>query len=251
MALFFRILLVSPVILFWAISSTRADDAIINKARGYLGSEADLAVVRALRFKGELSVAEGKSLAPITAKLEIIFQQPDRQLIIATTPEKIETTALNGYEAWQVEAVTDKKSTPRVSLLGRDSIKRLRANTFENISFYRGISSVGGRIEDRGKAKVDGVDCIKIAFIHASNVIFVRSFDRRTGRLILTETDNGSEIREYGEIRAGSLRFPQRIVTSSILPNGSKRIITITYNEITVNPKLPDTLFVIPSLAMP
>ncbi|MEY4490107.1 MAG: hypothetical protein RIQ79_2615 [Verrucomicrobiota bacterium] len=248
MALFFRVLLVSPLVLFWAIGSARADDTIIDKARGYLGAEADLAAVHSLRFKGELSVAEGKTAAPITAKLEIIFQQPDRQLIIATTPGKVETTALNGYEAWQMEVVPDKKATPRVSLLGRDSIKRLRANTFENISFYRGIASVGGRIEERGKAKVDGIDCIKIAFIHASNVVFIRSFDRKTGRLILTETDNGSEIRESGEIRAGNLRFPQRITTSNTLPNGSKRTITITYSEITVNPKLPDKLFVVPSL---
>ena len=147
-----------------------------------------------------------------------------------------------------MEVVPDKKTTPKISLLGRDSIKRLRANTFENISFYRGIATVGGRIEDRGKAKVDGVDCIKIAFIHPSNVVFVRSFDRKTGRLILTETDNGSEIRESGEIRAGNLRFPQRIITSSTLPNGSKRTITITYSDVSVNPKLPEDFFILPSL---
>ncbi len=242
-----RAFLVSSAFLVLGSSLLCADEATITRARAYLGSEVDLAAVRSLLFKGDLTVVERKGGTPIAAKLEIAFQKPDRQLITATAPDKIETTALNGYEAWQREIDPANPSTPRLGLLGREPIKRLRANTFENLSFYRGIECVGGRIEERGSAKVDGVDCVKLAFIHAADVVFIRSFDRATGRLVQTETDNGGVIREEGEILSGGLRFPKRTVTTNTLPDGSVRTISITFSEVIVNPVLPDELFVIPA----
>ncbi len=248
MAAIFRVFLVSPVLLLLAAGHARADEAILNKARAYLGAEADLSAVQALLFKGDLTVTDTQGGAPVSAKLEIAFKKPDRQIITATAPEKIETTALNGYEAWQREVdLSNPAAAPKIGLLGKDPIKRLRANTFENLSFYRGIACVGGRIEDRGEAMVDGVACVKVAFVHSPDVVFIRSFDRSTGRLMQTETDNGGVIREEGEIVAGRLRFPKRTITTNTLPGGVVRTIVITFSEIVVNPDLPDALFVIPA----
>jgi hypothetical protein len=247
MVSFTRAFLLSSAFLLIGSSVVRADEATITRARAYLGSEADLAAVRSLVFKGDLTVVERTGGTPIAAKLEIAFQKPDRQRITATAPDKIETTALNGYEAWQREIDPANPGAPRLSLLGRDPIKRLRANTFENLSFYRGIESVGGRIEERGTAKIGGLECVKLAFIHAPDVVFIRSFDRATGRLVQTETDNGGVIREEGEILAGGLRFPKRTITTNTLPDGSVRTISITFTEVLVNPVLPDELFMIPA----
>jgi hypothetical protein len=247
MTILIRVLLIAPALVFLVTGAARADEATITKARAYLGTEADLSAVRSLLFKGDLTVVEKKGGAPISAKLEIAFQKPDRQVITATAADKIETTALNGYEAWQREIDPANPGAPRIGLLGRDPIKRLRANTFENLSFYRGIESVGGKIEDRGTAKVDGVDCVKLAFVHAPDVVFIRSFARATGRLVQTETDNGGLIREEGEILAGGLRFPKRTVTTNTLPDGSLRTISITFSEVLVNPVLPEELFMIPA----
>jgi outer membrane lipoprotein-sorting protein len=240
----FLVLLASLLV---GLGHLRANEAAIARARAYLGSEADLAAVRSLLFKGELSVVGRQGGTPITARIEIAFQKPDRQLITATAPDKIETTALNGYEAWQRDIDPANPSLTRVGLLGRDPIKRLRANTFENLSFYRGIEGVGGRVEDRGMVTIDGVECLKLAFIHAADVVFIRSFDRATGRLVQTETDNGGLIREEGEILSVGLRFPRRTTTTNTLPDGSVRAISITFSEVLVNPVLPDELFVIPA----
>jgi hypothetical protein len=226
----------------------RAEDPLIAKARAYVGSEPALDGVQALRMLGQLEVVDASNASPGTAQLEILFQKPDRQRITATSEARTEVTALDGYDAWS--RVTDPKEPAKwqVTLLGPDQIKRLRANTFENLSFYRGMEARGARVEDRGSATVDGIACRKFAFIHGPDIVFTRSFDVATGRLVLTETDSGTKIREEGEIQAGGLRFPKRIVTVNSLPDGGTRTLRVTFTEITVNPTLPEDAFAVPTL---
>lgn len=225
-----------------------ADPATLAKARAYIGPDAALDKVDALRFKGQLEVIEPGATETGSAKIEIIFQRPDRQLITATNDGQTETTALDGYDAWQRVSSASDSSRWQVTLLGADQIKRLRANTFENLAFYRGIESHGGRIEDRGDVTVDGVACRKLAFVHGPGIVFVRSFDTSTGRLVLTETDSGTLIREQGELRAGGLRFPKSIETVNTLPNGGTRVIRVTFESVEVNPSIDSTIFSVPSL---
>jgi hypothetical protein len=226
----------------------RADDALIAKARAQIGPESALTKVESLRFKGVLEVVDPNSSTPGTATIEIIFQRPDRQRITATNEGQTETTALDGYDAWQ--RVVDPRDPTRwqFSLLGTDQIKRLRANTFENLSFYRGIETVGGRIEDRGLATVDGVACRKLAFVHGPGIAFIRSFDVATGRLVLTETDGGTLIREEGDLRVNDLRFPKSITTISPMPDGTTRTIRVAFESVEVNPVIDTNLFLVPVL---
>jgi hypothetical protein len=156
---------------------------------------------------------------------------------------------LDGYDAWQRVSDTKDASLWQVTLLGPDQIKRLRANTFENLSFYRNIEAQGGSIEDKGKVTVDGIACRKLAFVHGPGIVFTRSFDIATGRLVLTETESGTQIREEGEIKAGELRFPQRIVTINPLPDGTSRTIRVTFSSVEVNPSLDQAAFAIPPLS--
>ena len=226
-----------------------ADPAILDKARAFVGAESALQAVEAIRFTGQLEVVgEGAGGEDSTAQLEILFQKPDCQRITATSGTRSETTALDGYDAWQRVSDTADASQWRVTLLGPDQIKRLRANTFENLSFYRGIASHGGRVEDRGTATVDGVNCQKIAFIHGPGIVFTRSFELSTGRLVLTETESGTQIREEGELRAGGLRFPKQIVTVNPLPDGGSRTIRVTFDKVEVNPAVDPEAFAIPAL---
>ena len=226
----------------------RAEDPLIAKARAYLGPETALDGVQSLRMLGQLEVVDASDASPGTARLEILFQKPDRQRITATSEARTEVTALDGYDAWS--RVTDPKEPSKwqVTLLGPDQIKRLRANTFENLAFYRGLEARGARVEDRGLATVDGIACRKFAFIHGLDIVFTRSFDVATGRLVLTETDSGTKIREEGEIQAGGLRFPKRIVTVNTLPDGGTRTLRVTFTEITVNPDLAADTFAVPTL---
>ncbi len=242
----FRVVL--PALCLGFLPAMHAEDALIAKARAYLGTEASLDAVQGLKMLGQLEVVDAANSSPGAAKLEIIFQKPDRQRITAVSDSRTEITALDGYDAWSRVSDPKDPSKWQVTLLGPDQIKRLRANTFENLAFYRGLESRGARVEDRGTATVDGVACRKFAFIHGPDIIFTRSFDIATGRLVLTETDSGTKIREEGEIRSGGLKFPERIVTTNTLPDGTTRTLRVTFTEITVNPSVESDAFAVPAL---
>jgi hypothetical protein len=222
---------------------------LIGKARAYLGPDAVLDAVHTLRMLGQLEVVGADDASSGTAKLEILFQKPDRQRITAVSETRTEITALDGYDAWSRVSDPQDPSKWQVTLLGPDQIKRLRANTFENLAFYRGLEARGARVEDRGEVIVDGIACRKFAFIHGPDIVFTRSFDVATGRLVLTETDSGTQIREEGEIKSGGLRFPERIITVNTLPDGSTRTIRVKFTEIAVNPQIDPSVFAVPSLA--
>lgn len=226
----------------------RADPETLAKARAYVGTEAALDGVKGLRFVGQLEIVGADTADGGIAQLEILFQKPDRQRITATNGTKTEITALDGYDAWQRVSDSADSAQWQVTLLGPDQIKRLRANTFENLSFYKDIGRHGGRIEDRGPVTVDGVVCRKLAFIHGPGIVFTRSFDVATGRLVLTETESGTAIREEGEIKAGGLRFPARIITTNPLADGGTRTIRVTFTSVEVNPIIDAALFAIPPL---
>jgi hypothetical protein len=237
-----------PVLCLGLLPHVRAEDSLIAKARAYIGPDAALDAVHTLRMLGQLEVVDAGGDSPGTAELEILFQKPDRQRITAVSEARTEITALDGYDAWSRVSDPKDPSKWQVTLLGPDQIKRLRANTFENLAFYRGLEARGARVEDRGAATIDGVACRKFAFIHGPDIVFTRSFEVATGRLVLTETDSGTQIREEGEIKSGGLRFPARIITVNALPDGGTRTIRVKFSEITVNPTVDSSVFAVPAL---
>lgn len=245
----FRASLTAAVVMAAAISVPAAEPAMIAKARAYLGTEADLESVKTIHYTGTLVVAEeteASKQAP--AAMDLVFQKPYRQRVQATTTQRVEVTALDGYDGWQRLQDPADLSKWRQSLLGTDQIKRLRANTWENLSFFRGIETIGGRIEDLGPVTFEGIACQKLAYIHAPTIIFYRYFDLATGRLVYSETENGSGIREQGEVRVNGIRFPRTMTNSTKLPDGKVRTYTITFDRISVNEDVPASRFAVPAL---
>ncbi len=231
-----------------------ANDDIIAKARAFVGPEANLTALHSVHFKGTLTVMDKDANGtpqPINVGLEIIFQKPYQQRIVATSTDKVEITALNGYDAWQ--RIEDPKNPTawQLTILGSDQIKRLRANTWENLAFYLGLENLGGKVEDLGPANIDGTPARKLSFKHADDIIFYRYFDQSTGRLILTETESGSTIREQGDLRADKLRFPKKIITTNKLNDGTTRELTVTFDTVTINETFAPELFDVPSFAPP
>lgn len=231
-------LAVSAVALGADVAST------LKKARAYLGPEATLAAVTSVAYRGNALSTENTSM-----RVDIVFQRPDRQRITARTNERVEVTGLDGYEGWQRVEDTSDKSRWRLALLGKDQVKRLRANAWENLSFYQGIESRGGQTKDGGVTTIDGRSAHKIIFDHGDGIVFTRFFDLENGRLILTQTDQGGSIREEGEIMAGGLRFPKKVTTTNKMADGQERSITITFDEVVVNQVLPATEFAVPPFA--
>ena len=95
---------------------------------------------------------------------------------------------------------------------------------------------------------VDGKSCRKLSFVHDDGIIFTRYFDQDSGRLILTETENGVKIREQEEILSSGLKFPRKIFTESKLSDGKIRSVSITFDKVLVNETFADSLFGVPPM---
>lgn len=235
---------------FALAAALHAEPAIIAKARAFLGAEAALDGVKSVHYVGTLVTADPTEPSKQTrAAVEIVFQKPSQQRINITYEKASEQTALDGYDAWQRQQDARDANKWSQTLLSADQIKRLRANTLENLTFFRGLARQSGRIEEQGTATIDGVACQKIAFIHAPNIVFTRYFDTATGRLVLTETEAGGAIREQGETVVSGVRFPKTIVTLTKTPTGQTQTVTITFEKITVNETFPAAFFAVPALS--
>jgi len=243
----FRPLTTFLVLALAPIPALHAELPVIAKARAYLGSETALNAVKSVHYSGKIVRPNPADPAkPDSLALDIIFQSPYRQRTVRTTDTDFDTVALDGYDGWH--SVRNRKNPARVrlELLSTDQVKRQRALVQENLTFFRGLEREGGQVLDQGLTRLDGVACRKVAFIHSANIIFFRYFDESTGRLIMTETENGSTTREQGEILVNGIRFPKRIINSSKTAAGKEQTVTVVFEAITLNETFPDRTFAIP-----
>ncbi len=250
-----RFTLVSAALVLLAVSPLRAEttEQWIAKARAYLGSESDLNAVTCIHFSGRLEGTE-KVPAPddktkqidqqVSVPAEIIFQKPYQQLMTLTRPASVMMTALDGYDGWTKTSNPKDPKQWRITLLDAQQVKQLRANTWETLFFYVGIEKKGGRVQLVGDVTMDGVACVKLSFIHAGNIIFQRYFDKATGRLIKTETENGGEIREEGEMIVNGIRFSNKVINKA--PNG--QVTTIVIDKVVLNESIPASEFAVPAM---
>ncbi len=243
-----RILL--PLFVF-SISAQADVDRTISLARSFLGSETALDAVKSVSYKGTLvsstTNADGEAQST-TAVIEILFAAPFYQRIRITSPERVETTALDDYEAWQRIANPADETQWRLTLLDTVQIRRLRANTWENLSFFKGIDRIGGETEDLGMVEVDGKQLHKIAFDHGYGIVFYRFYDPATGRLVQSETDTGAVIIESGENFIDGVRFPDQVVTVSTRPDGTEQRVQVDFEEIKVNQPVNRSEFRVPTI---
>lgn len=244
-----RVSLAATAAFVLSVSAVAADPAILTKARAYLGSDSALENVKSVHFVGTLVTKDSADPTKDgSAQIDIVFQKPDLQRIVATSDKLIETTALDGYDAWQRFQDAKDETKWQQTLLGTDQVKRLRANTWQNLFFYRGIERIGGSVEDQGAATIEGIACQKVLFTHSPGITFTRYFETSTGRLVFTETDNGnSTMRESGEIRAEGVRFPKSVVQTTKVGNIT-RTATITFDKVTLNETFPTSLFATPRI---
>ncbi len=242
------------LLLLGVLPAAAADEADqwIAKARSYLGSESALNAVRSLHFQGSFAGTEQvpdpadpkKTIEqPVKVGIDIAFQLPMQQRQVLKSDKLQRVTALDGYDGWERVSDASGKSAARLTLLDGPSIKRLRATTLENLSFYSNRRGSSRKVRLDGDVTVDGVDCVKVVFVHSDNIMFARFFEKATGRLVKTEVSGGGEIREEGEIIVNGVRFPRKVMNKS--QNG--RVTTITFDKISVNEVFPADTFAVPS----
>lgn len=230
-------------------------DQVIARARAYLGAESALNAVSTIRFTG---IMETTAIVPapddktkqveqrVKLPAEVIFQKNYQQRITVTGSEVVQTiiTALDGYDAW-MKRINPKNPTQwQLTLLDAGQVKKLRANTWENLSFFAGLDKKGGSVQLGGEVTVDGVACVKLSFTHTDNIVFQRYFDKATGRLIKTETEDGGEIREEGEMIVNGVRFPKKVINKA----GNGAVTTIVFDKVELNQRLPASEFAVPTL---
>jgi hypothetical protein len=225
----------------------------IARARAYLGEDAALDAVTTIHYKGTLEVTT-KVPAPddksktveqqLRLPVEIIFQKPLQQRMTVTRAEAVDVTVLDDYEGWAKRTDARNPADWRLRLLDAEQIKQFRANTWENLNFFRGLEKKGGKVELGGEAVVDGVASVQLSFAHAGNIVFSRFFDKATGRLIKTVTEHGGEIREVGEIIVNGVRFPKRVINKA----ATGQVTTIEFDTIVLNEHFPAADFAVPPM---
>jgi hypothetical protein len=243
-----RILACALALLFAA--AARSEPAVVGLARAYLGPDSTLSAITSIHYVGTLDrVDPDHAGGPIHGTLELTFVKPLRQRLVARMDKTTLTTVLDGYDAWDFLQDNTDSSKFELKWLSAGDIKTLRANTWENLYFFRGLEG-DDAIVDKGPATVDQVACERVDFTHGPGIVYERYFDRDTGRLVLTI--RGPEmIRESGEIRVNGLRFAKTIVSVTKLASGKDLTSTVTFSSVTLNEPVAPDAFVVPSIVAP
>lgn len=222
------------------LHATPSAEEMVAKAREYLGGDAVLDRVTSVYYEGDFETGEGD-----TGTIKITFQRPLQQRIEVLRGDLGEVTALNDFDGWRMLYDLNDKSRWSMTLLDPPNIRELQANTWENLNFFKGIEARRGRVEAEGLVEVDEKQTMKLVFHHPRGIVFTRFFCVETGRLMMTQTNEGSEIREQGEVRVGGIVFPETLT----MKRDGKVINRVRFREIRVNEKFEDSLFDIPSMA--
>jgi hypothetical protein len=221
-------------------------EAVIARARAHLGGDAALEAVNSIRYSGSIEMADTTAAGPSRAAIEITFQKPCQHRLVITTDQATDITGLDDYVAWR-RVIPTGEGRLRFIPMDKAATQRLRANTLENLSFFRGIEQHGGEIIDHGETELDGIRCRQLVFSYGTGIAFVRYIDIASGRLVLTETLPVGRIREEGEIIVSGLRFPKKLIATGPSSAGGKtNVITITFDRIVLNEAYPATTFELP-----
>jgi hypothetical protein len=230
--------------------AVRAEPAVVALARAYLGPQSTLDGLTTIHFVGTLDRVDASAGAngTVHTELDMIFVKPMRQRLVVRAPKVTMTTVLDGYDAWDWLQDNADPRKFRLTWLQTSDVRTLRANTWENLNYYR--SPEGGSVEDKGPATIDGVECERVDFTHAPDIVYQRFFDRDTGRLVLTV--RGSEtFRESGELRVDGIRFPKTIVSTAKVASGGQIVSTATFEKVILNESQPADLFAVPNVNKP
>jgi hypothetical protein len=231
-----------------ASAGLRAEPAVIGLARAYLGPDSTLDGINSIRFVGSFDRTDPDhpEFGTVHATLDMLFSKPYRQRQVVRTAKVTDTTVLDGYDAWERLQDNSDPTKFRMKWLSAVEIKSLRANTWENLYFFRGLEG-SDTAEDQGPSTVDGIACERVDFIHGPENVFERFFDRDTGKLVLTVRSRES-IRESGEIVVDGVRFPKSIVSVSKTPSGKDLVTTVTFDSVALNEPVQGDAFAAPNL---
>ncbi|MDR2844954.1 MAG: hypothetical protein LBV28_02545 [Puniceicoccales bacterium] len=219
-------------------------EQVIAQARARVGADARLKAVRTVTFEGKSYDANDKEDAYIEIQCKLPNKRREYALRGDRTVEVINAT--NGLEGYfkTVNIATQQGSVrPIEGAQIKTSIDVLHADT----GFYSVPPQ--GKVTYLGEGKQQGKLCHILEYQYAGGLLFKRYFDKESAALVAyeiyganTPPDKRRLVVEEGEILADGIRFPAK----SILFDGDKKIATIKYTAVKVNPDIADSVFAFP-----
>lgn len=221
-------------------------EAVVNKARSYLGSEIDLDAVHSIQYRGTVTLyqgkdAEGNDRDPLVGEAILSFEKPYSQKIEFIFEKQSLVTGFNGYEGYEYVKVDQEAGEPLVNIrsIGGDELRRNKAAAVENLEFFRPFEFDMKNTLDKGLVEVDGKQARQVDFIHNGKFIFSRYFDVSNGDLLKTVLDTGMVTIESGEKMVDGIRFSEKTVG---LLDGEVKY-EMVFEEILINPEFDSNMF--------
>lgn len=236
----FALTLLSPC---FSHASFEKVEAAINQARAYLGGEAALKAVEGIQYRGKVILYQGET--PMEGNVILTFQKPYSQKIEFIFADQSMVTGFSGYEGYEYVERTDPdgETVRNIRSIGGSELRRNKAASIENLSFFKPFALSRETIKDHGLVEFDGVSARKIDFIHWGMIVFTRYFDSATGDLIKSELDTGIVTIETGEIISEGIRFSDHV--EGIMKG--EVLYEMNFEEIIINPEIEDTFFDYPN----
>lgn len=218
----------------------REAEAVIALARAHVGGEEALSRIHSLRYTGTIESPERNR----TGRLTLYLKKPLKQRIeILTDDGMLEVTAVNGYEGWTMQR-KDGEGNTSVQVMNAENLNRMLVSTWENLNFFRKPEEQLGKTLFKGATEHRGRLAYELRVVYpGGRPFFRRFFDRSTGELIASITDDGLEFVESGMIREQGLLFPRKVDAF----RGTRRVHVIKFDQVEVNAAIDDSLFEFPS----
>lgn len=217
----------------------REAEAVIAMARAHLGSEADLRGIRTLQYRGSIESPDQNR----SGTLILTLKKPLKQRIEIITAEGVtEITAVNGYEGWTHKR-DESAGTEEVRVMNPQNLNRMLVSTWENLNFFLEPKEQHGKTRFIGATEYRGRSAYELHVTYpGGRPYFRRFFDRHSGELIASLTDDGLEFVESGMIRAAGILFPRKV--EALREN--RRVHVIKFDTVEVNIPIEDGIFEYP-----
>lgn len=197
--------------------------------RAYMGGDSKLNAIDSVRFEGVLVYAGGQS-----GTVESIMKKPGYYQFISSIAGIRETSTLNPTSAWRKLENFQEPGAYTMSFYDVDELRYLEATIADSLGFLKAPKTRNGRIEFVGKGKVRGKSAVILNYVYNDRIWFRRYFDPETGRVMFMQSSKGMVYTYEGDIEAGGVRFPKKVLVSYISQYGESTM-EISYSKAEVN----------------
>ena len=223
-------------LLFTGHAKAVTAEDVISRARKHVATEDKLNAINTLILRGHIFDPEGKQ----TDNIQLFFKKPDKERIVYDNDVRVDITVCNGHEGHKQHTMKENNRM-RLYLLKHSIVHGMLVDARENLYFYRAYEGViGARVTYAGKAQVQGQEVDVLKYSYPGDVSFTRYIDPKTGALIASDDKDGIRSVENETMVVDGIRFPKAFKTYNA---EGLLLMTIKFEEITVNKPLDDQLF--------